>query len=104
MVLPPPLGQGIPLGTFSKDNRRFLMKERDFLRNYLQVSGIAHWWTPQPYLADLEGSTVDPPFGPPGAPAALLTSFLLNCCDLFLLWNAYIICLLIISRLQEALQ
>ena len=103
MVLPPPLGQGIPLSTFSKDNRRFLMNLREF-PNYFQVSGIAHWCTPQPYVAVLEGSIVDPPFGPPGAPAALLTSFLLNCCDLFFLWNAYIICLLIISRLQEALQ
>lgn len=109
MVLPPPLGQGIPLATFSKNNRRFLMKERDFLKSnfesqYFQVSGIAHWLTPQPYLEVLKGNTVDPPFGAPGAPTALLTSFLLNCCDLFLLWNAYIICLLIISRLQEALQ
>ena len=92
MVLPPPLGQGIPLSTFSKDNRRFLMNLRE-IPNYFQVSGIAYWMTPNDYEDALRDRLDDSFLGVhsrpvPGAPAALRISFLLNCCDLFLLWNA----------------
>jgi hypothetical protein len=95
MVLPPPLGQGLQLATFEKINRRFSMKNFQFDPKYFQVSGIAHWMTPNDYedaLRDrLDDSFLGVPSRPvPGARAALRISFLLNsnCCDLFLLWNA----------------
>ena len=58
MVLPPPAGQGLQMAEFARFNRRFLMDsdkeqlEKQFSKdvsNLYQVSGIAHWRTPNEY-------------------------------------------------------
>ncbi len=64
MILPPALGQGLPLEDFRKINRRFLM-DTDHIKaprfdNLYQMSGIAHWKTPKEYEPDLKSVLDDP--------------------------------------------
>jgi len=64
MVLPPPAGQGLQIAEFARINRRFLMENdkqqllQQFSKdrsNLYQVSGIAHWQTPEEDLVPVLG-------------------------------------------------